>query len=140
MIIREKLQDLSLSILAAIIAAIVLAFPVDTAAQGVAIDGTSATSQNLRVVWTAGDPEKIVGVYWNPNGLTGSEPNLTFSHSTADPCADGLLQYFGNSWAPPDPQSGGKVLVGAGSNGVRMKGPDSKVIINSTSTGCAPLI
>src|SRR5262249_38064741 len=46
--------------------------------------------------------------------------------------------YFGNSWAPPDPQVGGKILVGAGTAGARMRGPDSKVIINSTSTGCTP--
>ena len=44
--------------------------------------------------------------------------------------------YFGNSWAPPDPQSGGIVLVGSGTDGNRMPGPDSKLVINSLSEGC----
>ncbi|MCA1590581.1 MAG: hypothetical protein LC734_09385, partial [Acidobacteria bacterium] len=99
----------------------------DVSAQRVEIDGTSATSSNLKLVWNANEPERIDGVYWNPNGLTGAEPNLTNSHATLSPCSDGLLQYFGNSWAPPDPQFGGKVLVGAGTTGTRALGPDSKV-------------
>lgn len=107
-------------------------------AQGVAIDANSATSDNLKVVFNSTDPERIDAIYWNSAGLTGSEPNLTNPNSTADPCSDGLLQYFGNSWAPPDPQNGGKVLVGAGTTGARMRGPDSKVVINSTSSGCTP--
>lgn len=112
--------------------------PAGLAAQGVTITSTSATSGNLKVVWRAGDPERIDAIYWNPDGLMGAEPNLTNPHSTGNPCTDGLLQYFGNSWAPPDPQAGGKVLVGAGSSGTRMRGPDSKVVINSTSSGCTP--
>lgn len=116
--------------------AMVLLLPAGLFAQGVAIDATSATSENLKVIWNANDPERIDGVYWNPSGLTGTEPNLTRSDSPSGPCS--LLQYFGNSWAPPDPQAGGKVLVGQGSTGARMRGPDSKVVINSMSSGCTP--
>lgn len=113
--------------------------PAISMAQGVTIDETSATSQNLKVVFNVTDPERIDAIYWNPAGLTGSESNLTRSATfSGDPCVNGLLEYFGNSWAPPDPNLGGKVLVGAGTTGARMKGPDSKVVINSTSTGCVP--
>jgi hypothetical protein len=117
---------------------LVLLLPLATFGQGVVINSTSATSSNLKMVWSASDPERIDAIYWNPNGLTGSEANLTNPDSSDNPCSDGLLQYFGNSWAPPDPQAGGKVLVGAGTTGARMRGPDSKVVINSTSTGCTP--
>ena len=82
------------------------AMSLNAAAQGVAIDATSATSQNLKVVFDATDPERINAVYWNPTGLTGSEPNLTASGTYgSDPCASGGVEYFGNSWAPPDPPS-----------------------------------
>ena len=45
--------------------AMVMLLPAGLFAQGVAIDATSATSENLKVIWNANDPERIDGVYWN---------------------------------------------------------------------------
>ena len=107
-------------------------------AQGVSITSTTATSQNLFVEFSATDPERIDVIKWNPNGLDGTEANLTNSGSSGSgPCFNGDVEYFGNSWAPPDPPAG-RVFVGSGTEGVRVKGPDSKVVINSISTDCPP--
>src|SRR5438128_58569 len=97
----------------------------------------TASNDNLFVQWSTSDPEQIDIIKWNPTGLTGSEPNLTNTFVTGG-CNNGDVEYFGNSWAPPDPQVGGKVLVGAGTAGTRVPGPDDKVNIDSTSTGCPP--
>ena len=108
-------------------------------AQGVSITSTTATSQNLFVQWSATDPERIDVIKWNPEGLNGTEVNLTNSGvSGTAPCHNGDVEYFGNSWAPPDPPTG-KVFVGSGTEGIRVKGPDSKVVINSVAADCAPV-
>jgi hypothetical protein len=104
---------------------------------GATITPTTASNDNLFVQWSASDPEQIDIIKWNPTGLTGSEPNLTNAFAPGG-CNNGDVEYFGNSWAPPDPQFGGKVLVGAGTSGTREAGPDDKVIIESTSNGCPP--
>jgi len=123
-------------IAAACVTAVAVYSPVS--AQGVPITPNSATSRNLFVQWNDNDPERVDVVKWNPNGLDGTEANLTNSGTTGSaPCYNGDVEYFGNSWAPPDPPTG-KVLVGAGTNGVRVPGPDSKVVISSVSDGCAP--
>jgi hypothetical protein len=107
--------------------------------QGVAITPNTATSENLFVQFSETDPERIDVIKWNPDGLNGTEANLTNSGASGTaPCHNGDVEYFGNSWAPPDPPTG-KVLVGAGTNGVRVKGPDSKVVISSVSSDCAPI-
>ncbi|MFA5938631.1 MAG: hypothetical protein WC809_04675 [Sinimarinibacterium sp.] len=99
----------------------------------------AVSNVNLRVVWNVDDPERIDLIQWNPSGLTGSEPNLTNAGSTGTPpCHGGDLEYFGNSWAPPDPPSG-KVLIGAGTTGIRERGPDNKIVITSRSTDCPPV-
>lgn len=106
--------------------------------QRAAITSNTATSRNLFVQWNGGDPERIDVIKWNSAGLNGTEPNLTNSGTSGSaPCFNGDMEYFGNSWAPPDPPSG-KVLVGAGTVGVRVPGPDNKVIINSVSANCQP--
>jgi hypothetical protein len=106
-------------------------------AQGVDITANTATSGNLFVQWNSSDPERVDVIKWNPAGLSGSEPNLTNSGTSgAGPCYNGDVEYFGNSWAPPDPPNG-KVFVGAGTGGVRVPGPDSKVVISSVASGCA---
>ena len=105
-------------------------------AQGADVTANTATSDNLFVQFNANDPERVDVIKWNPAGLTGSEVNLTNSGTTGvGPCYNGDVEYFGNSWAPPDPPSG-KILVGAGTSGVRVPGPDSKLVINSIATGC----
>lgn len=108
--------------------------------QKVEITPDTAVSRNLFVQWNADDPERIDVIKWNSAGLNGTETNLTRSAAlgTNAPCYNGDVEYFGNSWAPPDPPNG-KVLVGAGTVGTRSPGPDSKVLINSVSSGCAPI-
>ena len=110
-------------------------------AHGVTITSTTAASPNLFVQWSADEPERIEVIQWNPAGLTGSEPNLTNSGTVGGappPCHDGLVEYFGNSWAPPDPPAG-EVLVGAGTTRTRTPGPDSKVVIDSIASSCTPV-
>lgn len=111
-----------------------------TTAQTITFTDVSVASDNLKVEWSANDPERVETIKWNPQGLNGTEQNLTRTGVLGTgPCYDGLVEYFGNSWAPPDPHVGGIVLVGAGTNGVRTKGPDSKFVINSVSDSCAPV-
>ena len=107
----------------------------------VEITPTSMTSPNLYIEWNANDPERIEVIKWNREGLNGTEPNLTTVgefDQAPPPCFAGIVEYFGNSLAPPDPNVGGKVFVGAGTTGVRMRGPDSKVVINSITNDCPP--
>lgn len=110
-----------------------------TFGQKVEISSDNAVSRNLFVQWNAGDPERVDVIKWNSGGLNGTEANLTRSavFGTNAPCYNGDVEYFGNSWAPPDPPSG-KVLVGAGTIGVRTPGPDNKLLINSLSSNCPP--
>ena len=89
-----------------------------------------ATTSRLFVDWNAGaDPEQIDAVRW----MGGS--NLTATLAPGD-CFGGDVEYFGNSWAPPDPQSGGLVLVGAGSTGTWRRRGGHVVGIRSKATGC----
>jgi hypothetical protein len=118
------------------IVALIVMFAAAGLSQGVDVTADSAVSENLFVGWNADDPERVEVIRWNPAGLDGSEPNLTRSGTLGTgPCFNGIAEYFGNSLAPPDPPSG-KVLVGAGTIGTRVPGPDSKMIISSISNGC----
>src|SRR5690606_31867817 len=116
-----------------------ICFFATVAVSQVDITPTTLTTGNLYVEWNADDPERIEVIKWNRAGLNGTEPNLTNAgefDEASPPCFDGIVEYFGNSLAPPDPNLGGKVFVGAGTTGVRMRGPDSKVVINSISEDC----
>lgn len=106
---------------------------------GVIITSTTAANANLLVAWSPDDPEQIDAIYWNPAGLTGGEPNLTNPFVTGG-CNAGDVEYFGNSWTSRDPQTGGQVLVGAGTTGARAAGPDHKVEVDSISdsASCPP--
>ncbi len=107
--------------------------------QPVEITSNTAASRNLYVEWSANDPERIEVIKWNSAGLSGGEANLTRTGTVGSPpCFNGNVEYFGNSWAPPDPPAG-RVLVGAGTTGTREPGPDSKVQIDSISNGCPPV-
>ena len=109
---------------------------------GATITSTSASNDNLFVQWSTSDPEQIDIIKWNPTGLTGNEPNLTNAGTNPfvpGDCNGSVVEYFGNSYAPPDPQDGGRVLVGAGTTGTRVAGPDHRVNINSSSTDCVPI-
>ena len=80
----------------------------------VSIDAASrtVTTSNFFVIWNTGaDTEAITGLSW----MGGSNLTTTYELDTCGNLGDGgNVPYFGNSWAPPDPQSGGLVLVGSG--------------------------
>lgn len=105
----------------------------------VTINGRTVATSKFRIVWNSGsDVEAITQLYWNGGtNLTG--PYLPGS------CNGGDVEYFGNAWAPPDPQVGGRVLVGSGTTGgtwLSSKsgggGSSASIVINSSSTECAP--
>ncbi len=105
------------------------------------IDDTNrtVTTSNIFVDWSnlnINDPEEINILKWNSTGLTTNDPNLTMRYPSSVGCNGGDVEYFGNSWAPPDPQSGGKVLVGAGTKG-NWIGSNNEVKITSNSTDCS---
>jgi hypothetical protein len=67
----------------------------------------TVTTSNFLVTWNTGvDTEAITTLDWMGN------PNMTQTDEL-DACVSGsFAQYFGNAVAPPDPQIGGKMLVG----------------------------
>jgi hypothetical protein len=99
----------------------------------------TVTTSNFTVTWNTGvDTEAITALDW----LGG--PNVTGT-SDLDTC--GVVQYFGNAWAPPDPESGGFVLVGGGTvtpagtvawSGQLLPTGTAQVTLNSNSTNCPP--
>ena len=81
----------------------------------------TVTSPTFFVDWdttSLGDPEQIDAINW----MGG--PNLTYVW----PGGGGDVEYFGNSWAPPEIAV---VLVGAGSTGAWAPGPNDSVDIMS---------
>ena len=99
----------------------------------VSINGRTVTTSSFRIVWSSGaDVEAISELHW----MGG--PNLTEAFAIGS-CNNGDVEYFGNSWAPPDPMAGGAVLVGGGTTGgVWSPTAAGAVDIKSTSVGCAP--
>jgi len=103
----------------------------------------TVTTNNFYLTWDTGaDAEAITTLRWlgGPN-LTGSNNVDTCGNSTND------VEYFGNSEAPPDPQSGGLVLVGGGTvtppGTLPWRGPfalpeNLEVKVGSSSANCAP--
>ena len=114
-------------------------------AHAVTIDPTTrtVTTSTFAIKWNTGvDTEAITSLSW----MGGS--NLTNSNAV-NTCgnADTDVEYFGNSEAPPDPQSGGKDLVGGGTITPAGTAPWSaqilaagtaQITINSNSTNCPP--
>ena len=104
----------------------------------------TVTTSNFVVAWNTGnDTEAITSFIW------GGGQNLTSTEyvGTCDPNYPGAVEYFGNSYAPPDPESGGLVLVGGGTttppgttawSGQILPSGTAQVTINSSSTGCPP--
>jgi len=78
----------------------------------------------------ANNPDALEVLRW------AGGPDLTAIFSIED-CSSGLAGHFGNSWAPPDPQGGGQVLVGAGSVG-SWEQDGRSILIHSTSSECVP--
>jgi hypothetical protein len=99
----------------------------------------TVTSSQFTVTWS-GDPdaEAITSIQWT--GLAGQ--NLTAA-SAVGSCNEGDVEFFGNAWGPPDPESGGFVLVGGGTTNPSWTGRTigrhrASVTIHSLSTGCPP--
>ena len=104
----------------------------------------TVTTSNFSVAWsTTNDVEAIISIEWRGGqNLTGTE-----AIGTCDPGAPGSVEYFGNSYAPPDPYRGGRVLVGGGTttppgttawSGQILSSGTAQVTINSSSTDCPP--
>jgi hypothetical protein len=104
----------------------------------------TVTTSDFVVTWNTGtDTEAITSLTW----MAGSNLTNTQGLGTCFPSFPGSVEYFGNSYAPPDPWAGGLVLVGGGtttpagttawSGQVLSSGAD-QVTINSSSTGCPP--
>lgn len=90
--------------------------------------GRNVTTSNFSVTWNTGvDTEAITSPTW----MGGSNSTTPYEVNTCDSGGD---EYFGNSWAPPDPQSGGLVLVGGGTiTGFLI--PEAPVSIGSECSG-----
>jgi hypothetical protein len=110
------------------------------------IDSTTrtVTTSNFQVVWNTGtDTEAITTLNWKGgSNLTG-----TLGLDTCGGSLPGSVPYFGNSYAPPDPQVGGLALVGGGTItptgtvpwlGQILTSGTAQVTVNSNSTNCPP--
>ncbi len=104
----------------------------------------TVTTSNFFVAWNTGkDVEAITTLKWaGGQNMTGSG-----ALDTCGPEFPGAVEYMGNSYAPPDPESGGLVLVGGGTttppgttawSGQSLPSGTDQVTINSSSTGCRP--
>jgi hypothetical protein len=110
------------------------------------IDPTNrtVTTTNFFVGWsTTNDTEAIITIEW----MGGQNLTSTEAIGTCDPGAPGAVEYFGNSYAPPDPEVGGLTLVAGGTTtppgttawtGQILSSGTAQVTINSMSTGCPP--
>ncbi len=126
--------------------AVLVALTVFAAPATAQIDPThrTVTTSSFSVSWsTSRDTEAITSISWS-----GGQ-NLTNNQGigTCFPSAPGSVEYFGNSYAPPDPWAGGLVLVGGGTTtppgttawaGQILPSGTAQVTINSSSTGCPP--
>jgi hypothetical protein len=104
--------------------------------QPIAVDSANrtVTSAKFFLAWSVrdlSDPEELDILRW------AGQPNITNALRRAD-CGDGDVEYFGNSWAPPDPQIGGPVLVGGGTSGIWQPLSNYGVKISSAASGCGP--
>jgi hypothetical protein len=118
------------------------------AVPNLSIDPTTrtVTTSNFAVTWNTGaDTEAITALNW----MGGSNMTMTYELDTCGNAGPdgGNVQYFGNGWAPPDPQSGGLVLVGGGTvtppgtvawSGQIVPSVAAQVTVNSNSTNCPP--
>ena len=120
--------------------------PVGTGSRLVVIDpaNRTVTTSSFSVAWsTSNDTEAITSFIWNG----GSNLTNTQGLGTCFPQFPGSVEYFGNSYAPPDPWAGGLVLVGGGTttppgttawSGQILPSGTAQVVINSSSTDCPP--
>jgi hypothetical protein len=78
----------------------------------------TCTTPNLSLTWDPYDAEAIDSVTFTSCPSTPSTTNLTqiFPSSLSSDCNAADVEFFGNSYAPPDPEVGGVVLVGPGTS------------------------
>jgi hypothetical protein len=138
-----KICTLSTSVLLpAVLLLTVLAGP--AIAQTINSTTRTVTTTNFSVTWsTSNDTEAITSISW----MGGENLTNTQGIGTCFPAAPGSVEYFGNSYAPPDPWAGGLVLVGGGTttpagttawSGQVLSSGTAQVTINSASTDCPP--
>lgn len=111
-------------------------FAVEASYGTVNVDPATRTveSSQFKIIWDLDNPEMIREVYFKPFSNT---VNLTDFGAICPPPCD--LEFTGNSHAPPDPQSGGIVLVGRGQVGtweatVAPDGSKAQILVNSVGT------
>jgi len=105
----------------------------DTSCTPIVVNTTQRTVQSERFFLdfsnaVASNPEDVDVLQWAGGG------NLAPSFAV-DACSSNIVEHFGNSWVPPDPNSGGHVLVGSGSTG-SWEQDGASIVIHSTSSGC----
>jgi len=141
--LRIKPRVLHASVLFLAVLAVLTALASTARAQ---IDPTNrtVTTSSFVVAWsTSNDTEAITSITWNG----GQNLTSTQGIGTCFPSFPGSVEYFGNSYAPPDPWAGGLVLVGGGTttppgttawSGQVLSSGTDQITINSSSTGCPP--
>lgn len=105
----------------------------------------TVTTSNFLVTWNTGvDSEAITNLIWRGGQNLTSTYELDTCGSTG---RGGNVFYFGNGWGPPDPQSGGEVLVGGGTVtpsrmfpwfGEILPSGTAEITVNSRSSYCPP--
>ncbi len=107
----------------------------DTSCDPIVVDATQRTARSERFFLDfsnriPSNPEEIDVLQW------AGGPNLA-EVSAADACTNNNVEFFGNSWVPPDPNIDGPdgVLVGAGSTGTWAQ-DGASIVIQSMSSGC----
>jgi hypothetical protein len=143
--LEAKMRPGILSALASFFAVLVAltVFAASAAAQ-INSNNRTVTTSSFVVTWNTGtDTEAITSITW----MGGSNLTNNQGIDTCWPDAPGSVEYFGNSYAPPDPWAGGLVLVGGGTttptgttawSGQVLSSGTDQVTINSASTGCPP--
>lgn len=106
----------------------------ETGCHPITVDSTARTVQSARFFLdfsnaVAENPEDLDVLRW------AGGPNLVESFAI-DACSSNVVEHFGTSWAPPDPNLGGRVLVGSGSSG-SWEQDGASIVIHSTSSGCS---
>jgi hypothetical protein len=139
-----KICTLSTSVLLPAVLTLLTVFAGPAIAQTINSTTRTVTTTNFSVTWsTSSDTEAITNINW----LGGQNLTNNQGIGTCFPAAPGSVEYFGNSYAPPDPWAGGLVLVGGGTttpagttawSGQVLSSGTAQVTINSASTGCPP--
>jgi len=91
-------------------------------------------TSSFSVRWSAQMGEQIESLKWS--GLPGQE--MARGAAFSSPLMQCASQLWGDSWAAPDPQTGGKVLVGYATPPGFFESSGNTVTLNGTSVGCSP--